>query len=320
MKVYRADHNDTLLAKADPVFMQRVCDCMQIRGVEVIENPDEADFIVLNESQLVAKSSYLKEILKDSFVSQFLHKIIVVNWADNANGILRGIYTGLRESRRDHKRHRVVPYFKYPNELVLQNHNEEMPQYLASFRGNIASHPIRKKLFKYYHGHPDIFYQTTESWFDHKNDEKRAYVNLITNSKFVLCPGGNSPTSYRLQEVMALGRCPVIISDDYPKKVEFYNPLKHAIIVPESDIKYLEPILKEREKEWKTLGVQARKEWEKIDPAFTYEKHADLFIQMFKELAPISLADSKQFLQSYAFRKKASLDIISRILLKLNRQ
>ena len=41
------------------------------------------------------------------------------------------------------------------------------------------------------------------------------YVREILESYFVLCPRGFSPSTYRMYEVMALGRCPVVIADEW---------------------------------------------------------------------------------------------------------
>ena len=57
--------------------------------------------------------------------------------------------------------------------------------------------------------------RTRTQFHNHSAEEKREYVQDILLSKFVLCPRGWSPATYRLFEVMELGRCPVIISDDW---------------------------------------------------------------------------------------------------------
>jgi len=53
------------------------------------------------------------------------------------------------------------------------------------------------------------------TFHSHSDYEKKAFVDSILDSKFVLCPRGWFPVTYRLFEVMELGRCPVIISDQW---------------------------------------------------------------------------------------------------------
>ena len=76
-------------------------------------------------------------------------------------------------------------------------------EYVRSYSTTLAGNPRAKMV------------RTRTQFHNHSAEEKRKYVEDILLSKFVLCPRGWFPATYRLFEVMELGRCPVIISDDW---------------------------------------------------------------------------------------------------------
>ncbi len=52
----------------------------------------------------------------------------------------------------------------------------------------------------------------------HRDEGRRAfndYAEMIGRSKFVICPRGRGASSMRLFEVLQVGRCPVIVSDEW---------------------------------------------------------------------------------------------------------
>ena len=108
-----------------------------------------------------------------------------------------------------------IPMFTIACEHIVWP-GKAKPEWLFSFRGTDLSHPIRRKLFRYFSTHPRAKMVRNRTQFhSHSVKEKQDYVDDILSSKFVLCPRGWSPSTYRLFEVMELGRCPVIISDDW---------------------------------------------------------------------------------------------------------
>jgi Exostosin family len=104
-------------------------------------------------------------------------------------------------------------------------------------------------------------------WQDkHKVEARRFfrdYVESIIRSKFVLCPRGFSPSSYRIFEAMQLGRCPVVISDDWlpPRYVDWGSC---AVFVRESDIMRVPELLRGREADAESLGRNARRQWDEF--------------------------------------------------------
>lgn len=87
------------------------------------------------------------------------------------------------------------------------------------------------------------------------------YLQVIQESKFVLCPRGIGPASIRLFETLKCGRVPVVISDawvppDGPSWADC------VIRVPENRISTIPGLLKEREVDAERMGCAARREWE----------------------------------------------------------
>jgi hypothetical protein len=84
---------------------------------------------------------------------------------------------------------------------------------------------------------------------------------MILASKFSLCPGGLAPTSFRIFESMALGRAPVIISDEFvfPRGL---NWAEFSVQVPEREAGRLGEILEARAGDWEKLGRAAKAAWD----------------------------------------------------------
>jgi len=99
------------------------------------------------------------------------------------------------------------------------------------------------------------------------------FIDAILDAKFSLCPRGNGAASYRLQESLALGRAPVIISDDWvPVSDLDWN--RFAIFVREKDISDLPAVLREREPLWKEMGDRALETWESCFRRETFAANA----------------------------------------------
>jgi hypothetical protein len=135
-------------------------------------------------------------------------------------------------------------------------------KWLFSFRGTDASHSIRRKLFRYFATDPRAkLVRTGTRFHSHSAREKQGYVDDILLSKFALCPRGWSPTTYRLFEVMELGCCPVIISDDWIP-IDGVPWDRCCIVIKERDIAHCADILEQQQSNAEQLGRAAREVWE----------------------------------------------------------
>ena len=100
----------------------------------------------------------------------------------------------------------------------------------------------------------------------HRSDGRAAfssYAESLGRSAFVLCPRGYGPSLIRLFEAMQVGRCPVIISDNWlpPPFVDWSTC---SIRVPEASIEDIPAILRKRQGEAGKLGREARRVWEQF--------------------------------------------------------
>jgi hypothetical protein len=141
--------------------------------------------------------------------------------------------------------------------------------YLFSFSGACRTYPIiRDKIVELYQGDEYHIMDTKDSnsWDLDKEDRDiyfKEYAQILSKSKFILCPRGIGPSSYRQYECMKMGIAPVIIADEWiePKGVDWKNC---SIRVKESEVTQIESILKSRQNEYLELGLNARKNYEKF--------------------------------------------------------
>ena len=83
-------------------------------------------------------------------------------------------------------------------------------KYLASFQGQFKNHEIRFELSKILMERQDVWYQDGDLGIE-------TFVDKIHDSYIGICPRGYGGSSFRLFEVMQLGRVPLIIGDVDPR-------------------------------------------------------------------------------------------------------
>jgi hypothetical protein len=269
------------LASEDAALLEKVKAEMLARDCVEVFDSGQADAIVLNEAFSFKEWRYIRKLSGDPIVGRYPHKIYTINTDDSAAGLLRGIYTSLAVHRFDARFHRAVPYAACLNERVLQRIDEVQPErkYLAAWRGNTISHPIRKKLVRQLAGNPRFHVAATESWFNHDAGEKDAYVDLLLASKFSLCPAGWAPVTFRIYESMALGIAPVILADGFvpPNGPDWSS---FALTWKESRLAELETLLAQNEKDYVKRGHLAKIAWERyFSPQNVHGYYADSLLE-----------------------------------------
>ena len=278
IQIYVPRHEDTNFvdwfsaARDRFIFVNSALD-----GVIFTDTPADADLIILFEDWHNARSwNYSVKLRQDPLLGPHLLKIFVINYSSEPYGFLPGCYVGLTRSRFIPRIHRSSAYPLTFDEQacrmkggqpvvtapsVAQFMEDDRPL-LASFRGTTDSHPIRPRLVNALRSAKDCKIAAIDVQFgDHTEYDRRQYVEDILKSKFVLCPRGTNPSSYRLFEVMELSRCPVIISDEW---VPIANIRWHecAIFVKEKDVASIPEILHRHEDRAVQMGKRAREIWE----------------------------------------------------------
>ncbi|MDB9442163.1 exostosin family protein [Sphaerospermopsis kisseleviana CS-549] len=319
-KIYLASPNDTdivslnfwlndLLEKNNP-------------QTNFVKDPDIADVIILFENFSFKHLDYIKRLEKDDFIKRYAGKIYTINYDDTTFGFLPGCYTGLTRNNFMKNFHIASCYPKEYNQELVEFRKEYQfefsPNLLFSFRGSAKSHPIRERIFRKIPPNKDwILTRINTAFYAHTELEKNVFLQEILNSHFVLCPRGSSPSTYRMYEAMSLGRCPVIISDDWIPQVGI-DWSSCSIRIPESEIQRIPEILKSQLANAKQLGIKSLLTWNSF---FSEQKKFSIFLQQILTLAdvqPIKNFDSlQQVWHSTSFRRNNKLNLNQRIAQKI---
>lgn len=274
-------------------------------GVAFVDSPQAADAILLFEEWGTRFHNYRDVLAEEPLIRDHWQKVLTINCDDLGRGFLPGLYTSLNPRNFDPGMHRACAYPYVYNELLGQSGGDrcEPPSaapILYSFRGTDLSHPIRTSLVKACVSDPLASIKVVRETF-HKHDDaqKLAYIEEIRNSKFVLCPRGWSPASYRLFEVMQLGRAPVIIADDW-LPIANVPWEDFAIRIRECDVSSVRSVLRQRAKEADALGHAARRAYEQFfapDALFVF------MLKAIRELAEMQVrADYRRTWDSRRFK------------------
>lgn len=230
------------------------------------ETPADADIVLFLETNQYKKRSHVFRILRHELFRKFPDRCFAYDFQDEPPGILPGVYVSLSRRWQNPNRFRAGGYLEMYNRYTMQFADyarETEPDLLFSFRGSAKPNRVRSALFEANFSGPDIAMTRTDRWFDYSGDEKELYVQEICRSRFVLCPRGVATSSYRMYETMALGRVPVVISDDWesPPGIDWDSII---LRVPENDIADIPDILRAREGEWRERGERGRAVWEQF--------------------------------------------------------
>lgn len=274
MKLFFADQTSSVLADETSLTLIRTKESiLKMPGIEEVFDPEKANAIIIQEKNSFKNFRYISNLYKDPLVSMYAYKVYTINDDDCATGLLKGLYTSLPKHRFNKDLHVSVPYMQFPNELVFTISPNLKPEHLATWRGNTKSNKLRFKLIDSLRDKPEVVVQQTDSWLNHKQNEKTAYVELIQKAQFSLCPAGWAPVSFRIYETMALGRCPVILADDFvppfgPKWSDF------ALFFPEKNVENLYEFLYANKDRHLELGCNAYLNWKHF---FSAEKIGDYY-------------------------------------------
>lgn len=127
------------------------------------------------------------------------------------------------------------------SEMPIEHyHKNKERDILASFIGS-NTHRIRGKLYEYYANSENIIINM-KGWNPRvKNYDYNNYIDISLRSRFMLCPRGYGPNSFRLYESFQLGCVPVVVTDKiYLPWDDVIDWADIAIIVKEEELKMLE--------------------------------------------------------------------------------
>ena len=233
---------------------------------QVTEDPATADLILFVEAH-PGTDPFLLSVMDHPLFRLYPDKVFLYHDADHALPFVRGIYPSILRRDFQPERCRSGGYIARisQNEDIRYDPAPVERQWLYSFSGE-ANSPERRAIFAQAHPHGWVRDTTGRRHWEmaEGSPERRAFTrefaDSIRRSQFVLCPGGQGPTSYRLFETMEMGRVPVIICDEWvpiegPRWDEF------SIQLPENRIPDLESILLENSPRHEEMGRLAREAW-----------------------------------------------------------
>jgi len=234
----------------------------------IADTPEAATVVVIFETWAEKNYAWWKKALADRFLADHIDKTYVVSHDDYSAGLMPGCYTSLTPARFDVNWHRSCAYpTVYSWHPTLESLRKSLRststmKCVYTFRGNVASHHVRSRLQRAVQNDPSgRFTDITSAFRSHSETQVIEYVQEILDSDFVLCPRGHSPSTYRLYEAMQLGRCPVVIADDWiPPLGPDWSTC--SITIPERQIYRIPEILMNQRHRSQELGAQARRVWE----------------------------------------------------------
>lgn len=236
--------------------------------VTFADDPAGADLILFFEENSLKLRGHSKWLETNTFITDYLGKLYTINYDAVARRYIPGLYTALKKSWSQDVLYRPTVYPKTINEIVDNAAEEDRtrpPELLFSFRGERAKTAVRAEIFEHYEGRHEQWHVADSQYHIHAHtvESQQTYLDEILSSSFVLCPRGLSPSTYRLYEVMSLGRCGVIISDEWLPPAGEINWDSCTVRIEENRVKDIASILKDHgpavaaEK-----GRLARKVWE----------------------------------------------------------
>jgi hypothetical protein len=263
VSLYFARPSDTAIAATDPVFIESLeHTARSLPGVRVEPRPERADIILVDERYQYRTWRYADELARSDFVRRHAERICVINHDDFSRPFLPGLYTSLEKSRPALVEISAIPYKRDLWRVPLPDSFEFRPESLFAFRGAFHTHPVRSRLCRVLlRKGSGTCEELRRAFHAHDERDQLRYIAEIRGARFSLCPRGLSPSTYRLYESMQLGRCPVVIADDWlapagPDWSEF------TIFVRESQIRGLPEILAGQSARAERLGRTARAAWE----------------------------------------------------------
>ena len=111
----------------------------------------------------------------------------------------------------------------------------------CSFTGNFDSHPLRRRMAEAIANIDPAgnTIQLTHTFAGPADHQRSRYLQSLRDTRFVLCPRGSGLNSVRFFETMAVGRIPVLISDETKLPLEDIIPYQEFVLfLPETHFGY----------------------------------------------------------------------------------
>jgi hypothetical protein len=229
----------------------------------LVDDPGQADIILFLDGHQHYRDVTLRDIRHHPLVRRDRDRAFIYNELDQPWCAMPGLYVGMPKRSFDWQRQRPCSYLVLINDLTARPQSDNEPDLLFSYMGRLG-HPVREAIMRLGSSRTLIEDTSKLSFFGATTEDiarqKRRYADTIRRSKFVLCPVGSGPSSFRLFETMAAGRVPVILSDEWVPPV---GPVwEHcALTIPENQVHDVPAIIASHESRYPAMAQAARKAW-----------------------------------------------------------
>jgi hypothetical protein len=255
---------------------------------KLVADPREADLIFFADEGRYG----LNDLYNTPLYQQYWNKCFIFSQSDLPIPLIPGLYASLQKSDYDHDWCRTGFYARDRSGGIVFDRYNAIPfppnsKYLCSFAGSCQNARIRQRLQELRHPRCvviDVNRETNsanasgdQTWLKRLQIQ---FLELLRNSKFSLCPRGVGTNSYRLYESMAVGRAPVILSDDWvpPPEIHWQD---FSLRIAERDYKLIPQILEREEHRAEELGQSARRAWEDFfQPEGIFDRAVSIFFDI----------------------------------------
>ena len=227
----------------------------------IAASPQDADVILFTQVHMLGWDWQLRAIRQSPLCAAYGDRVYVYDERDHPWGAFPGVYVSMPQRLLRADRQRTWGY-----QDIADRQASRDPDLLFSLVAS-PTHACRTPLFRL--EHPDAVIQRVENFLPWRvtgpelewEQRRTAFREVMDRSHFVLCPRGAGTSSYRLYEVMAAGRVPVIISDDWtaPLGVDWDA---FSIRWPEQRTAGLAEMLRARLDGWPAMARAARAAYE----------------------------------------------------------
>lgn len=226
----------------------------------LVEDPDEADVVLVVDLHSAEEDAFPPPLRPANVPRAWRGKVRVWDQRDNGYYTHPGLYVAPAARLVENRRQKAAPYISTIAPVAVIQGD---PDLLFSFVGTLT-YPTRAEILRLSHERAIVeearginFFTNDKRGAAGRNAAHERYLELIARSKFVLCPRGLGPSTFRLYETMAAGRVPVIISDQWlpPERIPWASC---SIPIPERSVNELPTILEAHEERWVELhdGVE----------------------------------------------------------------
>ncbi len=242
------------------------------------DSADDADIVLFVGS----RRYYQSDILDSELYKKHWAKSLICDFQDITIPRLPGLYVNIPKYLHQYPIYEYGFYLRvFASELLATRLDFAECKYLFSFVGNAKNCPrVRDRVLQL--SHPRAYLQDSSS---ENTKTEQWYVDILQSSKFVLCPSGFSPSSFRIYETMRSSRVPVIIADAWAPPLGMdWN--EFAIRVPESEIDSIPALLANMEDRAESMGQKALACWQAnfaADTSFHWMANALVRIQSIRQ-------------------------------------